>query len=146
MNSRWCLWTIHFHKGFCNKPHRLRRSLTGPLFCYPPFECPSTGHSSDGFGDPIKCRFTGYIPGYLPVSLTSAHVLAFPRSGISLFRSKIVILLVESLYAEPIEALKPWPTLLASSPGLILVPDDIQRSGFETAPNLWICQPSPKDS
>jgi hypothetical protein len=35
-------------------------------FCFPPFKCLSTGHSSDWFRDPINCRFTRWIPGFPP--------------------------------------------------------------------------------
>jgi hypothetical protein len=34
------------------------------------------GHSSDGFGDPINCRFTRWIPGYVPQLLNLFYALA----------------------------------------------------------------------
>jgi hypothetical protein len=55
-----------FHKRFRYRPHSSRCGLTVPCFCFPPSECLSTDHSSDGFGNPIKCRFTCWIPAYLP--------------------------------------------------------------------------------
>jgi hypothetical protein len=35
-------------------------------FCFPPFKCLFTGHSSDWLRDPINCCFTRWIPGFLP--------------------------------------------------------------------------------
>jgi hypothetical protein len=56
------------------------------------------------------------------VSLTSTYVLAAsPRAGKSLFRPKSVSLLVDSLYAEAIEAVKSLEALSASSPELIWI-------------------------
>jgi hypothetical protein len=46
--------------------HSLRCNLTIPYFCFPLFECLSKGHSSDVFDNPINCRFTWWILGYLP--------------------------------------------------------------------------------
>jgi hypothetical protein len=57
--------------------------------------------------------------------------------GRSLFKSETVILFVESLYAEAIEAVNSRAALSASSPELIWILDTLnQRQGFETAPNL----------
>jgi hypothetical protein len=47
------------------------------------------------------------------------------RPGRLLLRSKSVILLVDSLYAEAIEAVKSRATLWASSPKLIWIPGEI---------------------
>jgi hypothetical protein len=63
------------------------------------------------------------VPGSLAtVSLTSADVLAdFPDPGMSLLRSESIILLVDSLYVEAIEAVKPRAALSASSSELIWI-------------------------
>jgi hypothetical protein len=95
MNSGWCLWSIRFHKEFHNRPQNLRCDLTVPYFCFLPFECLSTGYSSDGFGDPINCRFACWFLCYLP-----QFQLCFSRlfkPGRPLLRSKSVIFLRNSL-------------------------------------------------
>jgi hypothetical protein len=106
-----------FYKRFCSRSQSLRCDLTVAYFCFAPLECHLTGHSSDDFGDQIKCRFICWIPGYLPqllkLCLCSSRL---SRPGSLLFRSKNVILLVESLYAEVIEAVKMRATLSALPP------------------------------
>jgi hypothetical protein len=61
-------WSISFHTRLHNRPEGLRCDLTVPYFCFSPIECLLSGHSADGFGDLINCRFTCWIPGYLPYS------------------------------------------------------------------------------
>jgi hypothetical protein len=36
------------------------------LFCFPPFKWLFSGLSPDLFYDPIDCRFTRWIPSFLP--------------------------------------------------------------------------------
>jgi hypothetical protein len=122
MNSSWCLWSIPFRKWFHNRPHSLRCDLTVPYFCLPPFECLSTGHSSDG----LATQFTAVLHGG---SRVTCHIflnlrLCFSRlfkPGRSLFRSKSIILLVDNLDAEATEAVKLRAALSASSPKLIWI-------------------------
>lgn len=61
--------------------------------------------------------------------------------GISYFRYKIVILPVDSLYAEVIEAAK-WRALLSASlkSGFGYIEIRVQRRGFETVPSLSVFQ------
>jgi hypothetical protein len=138
MNSGWYLWSIPFHKRFWNRPQNLRCDLTVPYFCFPPFECLSTGHSSDGFGDRINCYFTRWIPTYLPqFSYLRLRFSRLSRPGRSLLRSERVIFLVDSLYAEAIETVKSQAALSASSHELIWILCEI-NSEAETSPNMWI--------
>jgi hypothetical protein len=59
------------------------------------------------------------------------------KPGRSLLGPKSVILLIDSLYAEAIEAEKPRATLSATTPDLILILVILtQRLGFETDPSL----------
>jgi hypothetical protein len=65
----------------------------------------------------------------------------------TLFRSESVILLVDSLYAEAIEAVKSRATLSASTPELILILGDISSEArLWNRPSLWIFQQVPKGS
>jgi hypothetical protein len=123
MNSGWWLWSIHFHKRFRNRPQSLRCDLTVPYFCFPPFKCLSTSHSSDVFGDPVNCRFTCWILSYFPQfpCLRLCFNRLF-RPGGSLLCFESVILLVYNLFTEAIEAVKLQDALSASSPELILKP------------------------
>jgi hypothetical protein len=69
-----------------------------------------------------------------PGSLVSCHNFLFlfsffnsrSKPGRSLFNSDKVILLVDSLYAEAIEAVKALAALSASAPELISILGDIQ--------------------
>jgi hypothetical protein len=53
------------------------------LFFLPPFKCLFTGHLPDSFRDPVDCRFTYWIPGFLPqIFVASASVLTTdPNQG-----------------------------------------------------------------
>jgi hypothetical protein len=53
-------------EGFRNGPYSLRRDFSITNFCFPPFKCLFSDHSPDCFRDPIKVRFTCWIPGFLP--------------------------------------------------------------------------------
>jgi hypothetical protein len=122
MKSGWHLWFIPFHKRFRNRPQSSRCDLTVPYFCFPPFECISTNHPSDGFGNPINFRFTCWIPFICHSFLNlRSRFSRLCRPGRSLLRSDSVILLVDSLYAEAIEAVNSWATLSPPSPELISI-------------------------
>jgi hypothetical protein len=108
-------------------PQRLRCDLTVPYFHFPLFECLLTGHSSDGFVDTTVVLLAG--------SWVTCH--SFPNVCSCYTRHskpESIILLVDSVYAKAIEAVKSWATLSDSSPDLILIL------------NLCICQPGLKDS
>jgi hypothetical protein len=105
-----------FHKRFRNRSQNLRRDLTVPYFCFPPFECLSTGNSPDGFDDPISCRFTCH--SFFNLRLCFSR---FSRPGTSLLRSESVIFLVDSLYTETIESVKSRAALSDSSPEVIWI-------------------------
>jgi hypothetical protein len=109
-------------KRFLNKPQSLRCDLTVPCLCFLLFECLYTGHSSDGFGDPIKYGFTCWIR-VTCCSFLNLHLRfsTLSRAGKSLLRPKSVILLVDSLYAEATEAVKSRADLSASSSKLIFI-------------------------
>jgi hypothetical protein len=65
-------------------------------------------------------------PGLLAtLSLTSLYVVADFRPSRSLFRSECVVLFVNSLYAESVEAVKLRAALSASSSELICILDEI---------------------
>jgi hypothetical protein len=57
---------IPLKEGLRNGPYSLRCDFSVTYFCLPPFKCLFTGHSPDCFRDPIDCRFTSWIPGFLP--------------------------------------------------------------------------------
>jgi hypothetical protein len=148
MNSSWCVWSIPFHKQFHSRPQNLRCDLTVPYFCFPPFECLSVHHSSDGFGDQLTAVLHAgswvICHSFLNLCLCFSRL---SRPGRLLFRFRSIIYLVDSLYAGAIEATKLRATLSASSSKLIWILGEINSEGrFWTTPNLWICQPGPKDS
>jgi hypothetical protein len=66
MNSGWCLWSTPFHKEFRKRPDRMRCDLIVACFSFPPLNCIPPGHSADCLGHPITCRFTCWIPGFVP--------------------------------------------------------------------------------
>jgi len=40
--------------------------MTLQSFIFVPFNFLPSGHSADCLGDPVKCRFTCWIPGFMP--------------------------------------------------------------------------------
>jgi hypothetical protein len=107
MNCTWCLWYISFHKQFRNRLQSLKCNLTIPYFSFPPFECLSTDHSSDGLATQINAVL------HAGSRATCHSFLNFPlcfsrpfRPGSALFRSDSVCLLVDNLYAEATEVVK----------------------------------------
>jgi hypothetical protein len=66
MYSGWCLWSIPFRKGIRNKPDYLRCDLTVTYFGFSLFNSLPPGHSADSLGDPVNCRFTCWVPDFIP--------------------------------------------------------------------------------
>jgi hypothetical protein len=121
MKSCWCLWSIPFHKRFRNRPQNLRCNLTVPNV---------VSNSLSAF---LRVIHLMVLAIHLSVVLHAGSRVIFhcflnlrlcfskfSRLGISLLRSKSVFLLVDSLYAEAIEAVKLRATLSVSSPQVIL--------------------------
>jgi hypothetical protein len=106
-------------------------------FCFPPFKCHFPGHACNCF----ETQFSSVLH---PGSLVSCHsfftlFLYFnnrSRPGRLLFNSYKMILLVDSLYVNAMEAVKAHTALLASTPELISTLVICLRLGLETAPNL----------
>jgi hypothetical protein len=101
-NSDWCIWSIPFHGRFRNRPQRLRCDFTVPYFCFPPFECLSTGHWSMV----LATQLLGTAVLYAGTRVTCHSCLnlflcfsRLSRPGISLLRSESVSSLVDNLYA-----------------------------------------------
>jgi hypothetical protein len=126
MNISWCPWFIPLYEGFRNGPYTLRSDLTVAYFCFPPFKCLFRAIR-------LICFVTQLTAVLHAGSLVSCHIfrslcLYFnnrSRPGRSLFICKSVILLVDNLYAETIEAVKSRVILSASTPELILTLGDI---------------------
>jgi hypothetical protein len=110
-------WSIPFHKRFLNRPQSFRCDLTVPYFF---------SHRSIALLRVIRLMVleTQLITVSHAGSRVTCHsflnlLSSFSRlsgSGRSLFSSESVILLVDSLYAEAIEAGKSQSYLQASSP------------------------------
>jgi hypothetical protein len=66
MNSSWCPWSIPLKEGFGDGPYSLRCDFSITYFCFPPLKCLFAGYSPDWFRDPVNCRCTRWIPGFLP--------------------------------------------------------------------------------
>jgi hypothetical protein len=128
----WCLWSVPLHEGFRNRPYCLRCDLTVPYF---------SPHRSSAFLWVILLMFfltqlAAILHAGSWVSLHSFSSLCLPFNRRSnpgtlwFFVSENETLLVSSLYAETIEAVKSRTSLSASSSELN------QRQGFETIPSL----------
>jgi hypothetical protein len=95
---------IPFCGGFCNRPYCLRCDFAVCQLCFPSFKCSFLDHSPDISSDPVYCRFACWIP------VSCHNIMSFlscfikrSRPGNSYLRSKIVVFLVDSLYAEATE-------------------------------------------
>jgi hypothetical protein len=113
----WCLWPTPLYEGFRNGPYNLRCDLTVALFRVI-----------------LLIDFVTQLTAILHAeSLVSCHnflslCLCFnnqSRPVWSLFMPESVILLVDKLYAEAIEAVKSRTDLSASTPELISILGDI---------------------
>jgi hypothetical protein len=119
-NCSWCLWSIPLHERFSNWPCSLRCDVSVCYFFYPP--------SSAFLRVNRLIDFVTQLTDDLHVgSLVSCHnflSLFFgfnsrSKPGRSVLTSESVTILVDSLYAETMEAVKSWAILSASISVLI---------------------------
>jgi hypothetical protein len=135
MNDSWCPRSIPVCEGLRNGAYCLRCYLCVCKFCFPPFRCLFSGYASNCFRDPVYLCHNFFI---LLLYFNNRS-----RPGRSLFNSDKLILLVDSLYADAIEAVKAHAALSASTPKLISTMGDARlwnRSQFVNfSSGLEIC-------
>jgi hypothetical protein len=131
MNSSWCLWSIPSEEGLHSGQYSLRSDFRSTYFCLPLFK-------SFFFQVVFLIAFETQLTAALHAgSLVSCHNFRSlclclnnrSKPGRSCLRSRSVILLVDSLYAEAIEAEKLRAALSASTHNLIWLLGDINWEG-----------------
>jgi hypothetical protein len=126
MNSDWCLWYVPLHKRFRNRPRAWGVTSQFPTF---------VSHRSSACRQTSRLMVlaTPLTAVLLAGSRVTCHSflndrLCFSRlsrPGRSLLRSESVILLLDRLYAEAIEAVNSRAALSASSPESVSILGEI---------------------
>jgi hypothetical protein len=128
-------WFIPVCEEPRNRPYCLRCQLGVCKFRFSPFKCLFSDYASDFETQLTACLHLGSL-----VSCTNSSSFSYTwTAGLGQVDRCLIltILLVDSLYAEAIEAVKERAALSTSAPELISILGDIKlRLGFETAPNL----------
>jgi hypothetical protein len=102
------LWlaSVCLMRGFATNQIARGEISQFPSLVSPPLKCRSPRILADGFSDPLNCRFTFSILGFMLRFSYPLFVFQLAiRSGRRLFRSEIVVSVAPSLYAEDTEPL-----------------------------------------
>jgi hypothetical protein len=142
MNGNWCSGPSLFIGDFA-----IGHRAEGVTLQFPTFVCNSSSAflrvirlmilatQSNAF---LHARYQVICRSFLNIHLWFSSL---SREGTSLLRSEGVILLVDSLYAEAIEAVKSRAALSVSSPELICILCEINSEVILwNRPHLWIFQ------
>jgi hypothetical protein len=120
MNGGWCSWSIPLHEGLRNRSWSLRCGSQFPIL----FSQRSSAFLRVNRRIYFATRLIAGLHAGSQVSCDNFLNLRFcfnrqSNPGISLFRVESLILLVDSLFAEAVEAVKSRAALSASFPELM---------------------------
>jgi hypothetical protein len=117
-----------------------------PCLVSPPLKRRSPRILADGFSDPLNCRFTFSILGFMLRFSYPPFVFQLAiRSGRWLLRSEIVVLVAPSLCVEDTEPLSS-PDALFVRVNLISERNHIRNEALKSLPNCEIFVRAPTDS